>query len=100
VDGATPFELWFRKKPSIHHLCTFGYIGYVKNTRPHLTKLEDRGTRMVFVGYERGTNAFRMYDPVSKRVHISRDVVFVESSQWDWSSEISSDSAESWNFAV
>jgi hypothetical protein len=41
-----------------------------------------------------------MYDPVSKRVHISRDVVFVESSQWDWSSEISSDSAESRNFAV
>jgi hypothetical protein len=51
----------------------------VKNTGPHLIKLEDRGTWMVFVGYERGTKAFGMYDPISKRVHISRDVVFDES---------------------
>jgi hypothetical protein len=100
VDGATLFELWFGKKLSVHHLRTFGWIGYVKNTRPHLTKLEDRGTRMVFVGYERGTKAFRMYDPVSKRVHIRKGVVFHESSQWDWSSENNSDSAESVNFAI
>jgi hypothetical protein len=37
-----------------------------------------------------------MYDPINKRVHISRDVVFDESSQWDWSS----DSAESGNFTI
>jgi hypothetical protein len=100
VDGVTPFELWFGKKPSIHHLHTFGCIGYVKNTRPHLTKLEDRGRRMVFVGYERETNAYRMHDPVTDKVHISHDVVFDEASQWDWSSETSSDSADLRNFAV
>jgi hypothetical protein len=55
VDDATPFELWYGKKPSIQYLQTFGCIGYVRNTRPNLSKLEDRDKRMVFVGYEQGT---------------------------------------------
>jgi hypothetical protein len=52
IDGATPYELWHGKKPSVHHLRTFGCVAYVKNTRPHLSKLEDRGKKMVFLGYE------------------------------------------------
>jgi hypothetical protein len=27
---------------------------YVKNMEPHLKKLDDRGQKMIFVGYERG----------------------------------------------
>jgi hypothetical protein len=33
---------------------------------------------MVFIGYETGSKAYRMYDPNSKRVHVSKDVVFDE----------------------
>jgi hypothetical protein len=33
---------------------------------------------MVFVGYEVGSKAYRMYDPSTKRLHVSRDVVFDE----------------------
>jgi len=57
----------------------------VRNTTPHLKKLEDRGHKMIFVGYERGTKAYRAYDPVARRVHITRDVIFDEEAQWDWS---------------
>jgi hypothetical protein len=56
---------------------------YVKNTTPHLNKLDDRRKKMVFVGYERGTKAYCAYDPVVRRVHITRDVVFDEDAQWD-----------------
>jgi hypothetical protein len=31
---------------------------------------------MIFVGYEAGSMAYRMYDPSTKRIHITRDVVF------------------------
>lgn len=55
VEGMTPFEAWYGKKPGVHHLRMFGCIVYVKNTTPHLKKLEDRVRRMIFVGYERGT---------------------------------------------
>jgi hypothetical protein len=81
----TPFEAWYGKKPAVHHLKTFGCIAYVRNTTPHLKKLEDRGRKMIFVGYERGTKAYRAYDPVTRRVHITRDVIFDEEAQWDWS---------------
>lgn len=84
VEGMTPFEAWYGKKPAVHHLRTFGCLVYVKNTTPHLKKLEDRGRKMIFVGYERGSKAFQAYDPVTKRVHVTRDVIFDEGGQWDW----------------
>jgi hypothetical protein len=39
---------------------------------------------MVFVGYERGSKAYKAYDPATGRVTIMRDFVFDESVQWDW----------------
>jgi hypothetical protein len=32
----------------------------------------------VFIGYESGSKAWRFYNPSTKRVHVSRDVVFEE----------------------
>jgi transposase InsO family protein len=85
VEGKTPFEAWYRKKPMVHHLKTYGCIVYVKNTTPHLKKMEDHGRKMIFIGYECGSKAYRAYDLATKRVHVTRDVVFDESAQWDWS---------------
>ncbi|CAA6674078.1 unnamed protein product [Spirodela intermedia] len=82
----TPFEVWHGKKPAVHHLKVFGCIAYVLNTTPHLKKLEDRGRKMIFIGYECGSKAYRAYDPTTRRVHVTRDVVFDENAQWDWGS--------------
>jgi hypothetical protein len=41
---------------------------------------------MVFLGYAEGTKGYRMYDPVSKKLHITRDVIFEENKGWDWCS--------------
>jgi hypothetical protein len=84
VNGKTPFEVWHGKRLTVHHLKTFGYIVYVRNTKPHLKKLDDRGRKMISVGYERGTKAYKAYDPVTKKVTITRDVVFGDDAQWDW----------------
>jgi hypothetical protein len=78
VEGAIPFDVWYGRKPSVHHFRTFGCIVYVKNTKPFLSKLEDWGRWMIFIGYEQCTKAYRAYDPVTDRVHITRDVIFDE----------------------
>ena len=63
---------------------TFGCIAHVKVTRPHTAKLDDRSMKMVFLGYEPGSKGYRVYDPVSGRLHVSRDVVFDETKGWNW----------------
>ncbi|RVW63782.1 Retrovirus-related Pol polyprotein from transposon TNT 1-94 [Vitis vinifera] len=40
---------------------------------------------MVFIGYDSNTKGYRMFDPKSKRVMVTRDVVFEEEKKWEWS---------------
>uniref|UniRef100_A0ACD5ZX98 Uncharacterized protein n=1 Tax=Avena sativa TaxID=4498 RepID=A0ACD5ZX98_AVESA len=84
VDGMTPYEAWHGKSPDVRFLRVFGCVGHIKVACPHLQKLDDRSTPMVFIGYETGSKAYRMYDPVSKCLHVSRDVIFDEEARWNW----------------
>jgi hypothetical protein len=40
---------------------------------------------MVFIGYKPGSKAYRVYDPATCHVHVSRDVMFDKAVSWDWS---------------
>ncbi|KAG6535240.1 hypothetical protein ZIOFF_000205 [Zingiber officinale] len=42
LGDRTPFEAWMGRKPYLAHLRVFGCVAYVKNTTPHLKKLDDR----------------------------------------------------------
>ena len=64
VKGMTSCEAWHGAQPPVHFLCTFSYVAHVKVMKPHLKKLDDRSTPMVFIGYEPGAKAYRVYDPV------------------------------------
>ncbi|RLN39601.1 hypothetical protein C2845_PM01G10330 [Panicum miliaceum] len=86
LDGKTPYEA-HGDRPAVSFLRTFGCIAHVRNTKPYLKKLEDRSTPMIFVGYEAGSKAYRVYNPVDGRVLVTRDVVFDEVAQWDWGAE-------------
>jgi hypothetical protein len=85
IEGKMSFKVWYGRKPAVHHLKVFGSIVYVRNVKLNLKKLEDRGRKMIFVGYEHGSKAYRAYDLLTGRVTITRDVVFDKSTQWDWS---------------
>jgi len=86
LEGTTPFEAWHGRKPDVSFLRTFGYVGHVKKAMPNLAKLEDRSTPMVFLGYERGSKAYRLYDLASSKVVVSHDTVFDEAACWGWES--------------
>jgi IS30 family transposase len=59
VPDRTPYEAFYGRKPKVAHLRTFGCIGHVKIATPHLTKLEDRSTKMVFIGYETSAHSLQ-----------------------------------------
>jgi hypothetical protein len=87
LDGKTPYEAWHGERPVVSYFHTFGCVVHVKNMKPNLKKLEDRSTPMIFVGYEAGSKAYRVYNPVDGRVGVTRDAVFDEGAQWDWGGE-------------
>ena len=83
LAGKTSFEAWYGRKPSVSFLRTFGCIGHVRKMKLVLTKLEDRSTPMVFLGYTEGTKAYLLYDPHGDKVLVSRDIMFDEKAAWD-----------------
>ena len=60
---------------------------YEKVDTKFLKKLDDRARMLVHLGTEPGSKAYRLYDPQTRRVVVSRDVVFDESKGWNWSSD-------------
>ena len=53
VDGMTSYEAWYGRKPDVRFLRIFGCVGHVKVAGPHLRKLDDRSTPMVFTSATR-----------------------------------------------
>ncbi|KAF0892610.1 hypothetical protein E2562_017329 [Oryza meyeriana var. granulata] len=66
LTGKTLYEAWHDRKPSVHHLRTFGCLAYIKIVKLNMKKLEDRSLKTIFLRYETGSKAYWIYDPVEK----------------------------------
>lgn len=84
LSFVTPHEFCFGRKPSVESLKIFGCTAYMKVPAVHITKLDDRSKLVVHFGRGSGMKGYRLYDPVSGNIYISRDVIFNESKGWDW----------------
>jgi len=69
----------------VAHLRVYGCLCFAKELN-QVRKLDDRSRPGVFLGYADGAKAYRVYDPVSRRVLVSRDVIFDETRGSDWNS--------------
>lgn len=85
LNFATPYEVYKGRKPNVAHIRFFGCIEYAKSTKPNVKKLDDRIKVLVHLGTEPGSKAYRMFDPTTQRIIVSRDVVFDETKSWKWS---------------
>jgi hypothetical protein len=56
----------------------FGCVAFNKVTSPHLRKLNDCRTPVVFIGYEQGSKVSRFYNPASGHAVVSKDAIFDE----------------------
>ncbi|GJW60347.1 zinc finger, CCHC-type containing protein [Tanacetum coccineum] len=89
LEDITPYEAIKQRKPNLENLRVFGCIAYEKVPSQHLTKLDDRSNKMVYLGNEQGSKAYCLFDPTTQRICVSRDVKFKENETWDWKDYIS-----------
>jgi len=73
--GKSPYEVLHNRKPYLHHLRPVGCVAVMK------VKVRrgqgERGRKVVFLGYERDTGYYRVYDPIKHTIHGNvRDVSF------------------------
>lgn len=62
----------------------FGSDAYAYVPKEKTTKFDARAKKLVLVGYDSESSNYRLYDPVTKCVSISRNVVFNERAhEWD-----------------
>nr|GEW76464.1 zinc finger, CCHC-type [Tanacetum cinerariifolium] len=84
LEDKTPYEALYNRKPNLENLRIFGCTAHAKITTPHLKKMDDRSIPLIYLEIEEGSKACRLYDPIAKKKHVSRDVRFMETKPWDW----------------
>ncbi|CAL8132132.1 unnamed protein product [Prunus armeniaca] len=83
LGDKTPFEAYSGRKPGLAHLKIFGCLCYVHIPSEVRQKLDAKSTKSIFVGYAICEKGYRVYDPATKKILLSRDVVFDENATWD-----------------
>ncbi|XP_043815139.1 uncharacterized protein LOC122724392 [Manihot esculenta] len=79
LNGNTPYNVLFPKKllfPLEPRL--FDSTCYVRNVKPHVTKLDSKALKCVFLGYSRLQKGYRCYSPDLNKYLVSTDIVFSE----------------------
>jgi len=72
----TPFELFWKRKPTVHYFRVWGCLAYVKLPDKDLTALGPRSLSGMFIGYEPNCKAYCVR--VSGKVVVSKNVRFFE----------------------
>ncbi|RDX93349.1 hypothetical protein CR513_24400, partial [Mucuna pruriens] len=78
VRNKTPEEAWNKVKPSVKYFRVFGCISYAHVPDNLRSKLDEKSLRCVLLGISDESKAYRLYDPISQRIIVSRDVKYEE----------------------
>ncbi|XP_050896146.1 uncharacterized protein LOC127102864 [Lathyrus oleraceus] len=76
---------WSRCDKSQIKCLNFNKIGHYASEYERRTKLDDKSEKYVFVGYDSSSKGYKLYNPNSGKIVISRDMEFAEEDCWDLS---------------
>lgn len=73
-----PIWVTVPNKPNYSYLRSFGCLYFSTILKIHKDKFESKSIPRVFVGYPFGTKGYKVLDLATKKIHVSRDVIFYE----------------------
>ncbi|KAJ2965493.1 hypothetical protein NUW54_g14102 [Trametes sanguinea] len=76
LPNKTPFEAFWGHKPNVSHLREFGAPCWVLRQDTSLHKLARKSRLCRFLGFSEESRAYRLYDPATRQVITSRNVIF------------------------
>lgn len=77
-EQETPYERWYERKPSVHHMKVFGCMAYAHVPDEERRKLDKKAERFRFVGYSTRCKGYRLLNEATKKIIVKRDVNFNE----------------------
>lgn len=83
TSEVTPFELWHGCKPDVSYFRVFGSPAFVHIPEEQRRKLDQKALKCILVGYCEASKAYRMWNPTTRKLIISRDVAFDEGAVWE-----------------
>ena len=87
VKNKTAQEAWSGYKTSVAHLGIFGYIAYAQVLKVKMKKLGDHGEICIFIGYSEKSMAYKLYNPLTRKLMVSRNIIFNEEEALNLSKE-------------
>jgi hypothetical protein len=75
----TPKKVWCDNKPSINHLCFFGYVAFIHVPKEIKTTLNFKAIKCIFINYNEEIKKYKLDNPISHYVIISHDIIFYAS---------------------
>ncbi|XP_059280942.1 uncharacterized protein LOC132034561 [Lycium ferocissimum] len=90
LNGKTPYEVIFQHPPDYQYLRCFGCLCFVSTPAQNRSKFAPRANACVFIGYPFGQKGYKVLHLKTRKISVSRDVVFHEETYPFKSSSVSS----------
>lgn len=75
MKDITPQEAWNGVKPNVEHFRVWGCLAHTHITDEKRGKLDDKSIVCVLLGFSEESKGYRLYNPQTKKMVISKDVV-------------------------
>jgi hypothetical protein len=82
IHGMTPEEKFTGKKLDVSHFRVFGCITYVHVPDEKRSKLDPKAEKCIFIGYSLEQKGYRCFNPSTRKLQVSKDVVFDKMVSW------------------
>lgn len=76
--------MWSGVKPHVDYFRTFGCVAHVHISNQKISKLNAKSQQCAILGVSDEAKTYKLFDPITNKVIVSKDVVFEEDKSWHW----------------